>query len=110
MAQLRDIPVVWRTMGPLPFCKKVWNEINDDALFTWASALAYSWLFAIFPFFLVLLSLLPLLKYQWRVSAKHAINDVIRELPREAQETVHEYLDPRLNALLFDKPAGWSGI
>ena len=62
MAELRDVPVVIRHLGLWRYCKKVWFEIGDDNLFTWASALAYSWLFAVFPFFLVLLSLIPLLR------------------------------------------------
>ena len=69
MARLRDLPLVIRQTGFVRFCRKVWFEIGDDYLFTWASALAYSWLFALFPFFLVLLSLIPMLRHEWRVEA-----------------------------------------
>src|SRR5438132_9967819 len=102
MAELRDVPRVIRSMGPWPFAKKVWFEIGDDNLFTWASALAYSWLFAIFPFFLVLLSLIPLLRYEWRVEAKNQINLAISQLPHEAKVTVNQYIGPKLNELLFE--------
>src|SRR4029453_3301486 len=51
MARLRDVPSVLRKCGPIAFLKRLNREIADDNLFTWASALAYSWLFAIFPFF-----------------------------------------------------------
>ena len=74
---LRDLPRAIRGMGFVPFCKKVWFEVGDDNLWTWASALAYSWLFAIFPFFLVLLSLIPTLKYEWRIEAKNQINNAV---------------------------------
>src|SRR3954466_6435876 len=106
MPELRDATIVIRRMGFLPFWKKVWFEIGDDNLFTWASALAYSWLFAIFPFFLVLLSLIPLLRYEWRVEAKTQMNNAIDQLPHEAKITVRQYLAPKLDAMLFEKPSG----
>src|SRR3954471_8645705 len=110
MAQLRDLPRVLRTMGPWPFAKKVWFEIGDDNLFTWASALAYSWLFAVFPFFLVLLSLIPLLRPEWKKAASEQIEAVIHQLPREAQVTLRQYVEPKLNRLLYEPPKGITGI
>jgi membrane protein len=106
MADVHDIRPVFRQMGVLAFCKKVWFEIGDDNLFTWASALAYSWLFAVFPFFLVLLSLIPLMKYEWRLEAKNQINLAINQLPHEAKVTVSQYIEPRLDKVLFEKPKG----
>jgi len=103
MARLRDLPAAIRDMGFIPFAKKVWFEIGDDNLWTWASALAYSWLFAIFPFFLVLLSLIPMLKYEWRVEAKDQINNAINQLPHDAKMTVSRYIEPKLDRLIFEK-------
>src|SRR6476659_2362980 len=100
MAELRDVPVVIRSMGAIKFVRKVWAEVGDDNLFTWASALAYSWLFAVFPFFLVLLSLIPLLRYEWRVEAKSQIVTAIDQLPHEAKVTVGQFVMPRLNELM----------
>src|SRR5690242_4215584 len=108
MPQLRDATIVIRRMGFIRFWKKVWFEIGDDNLFTWASALAYSWLFAVFPFFLVLLSLIPLLKHDWRVAAKDQINAAIDQLPHEAKITVRQYLEPKLDALMFPGAAAKS--
>src|SRR5437016_11660829 len=100
MAELRDLPKVMRTMGVWPFVKKVWAEMGDDNLFTWASALAYSWLFAIFPFFLVLLSLLPLLRDEWKREAVKRIDYTIDEtLASDARKTVHDYIDPKLQQM-----------
>jgi membrane protein len=48
-------------MGAVGFAKKVWAEVNQDDAFTWGSALAYAWIFAIFPFMIFLLSLAPYL-------------------------------------------------
>ena len=110
MAELRDVPKVLRSMGPWPLAKKVWFEIGDDNLFTWASALAYSWLFAVFPFFLVLLSLIPLLRPEWKQEAKNQIDAVIIQLPHEAQLTIAEYVEPKLNRLLYEPPASIRSI
>ena len=110
MARLRDIPVVLRTVGLVPFVKKVYFEINDDNLFTWAASLAYSWLFAIFPFFVFLLTLIPLLRDDWKHEAVNRINAAIAELPRETQNTLKTYLEPRLHELLYQPPPGLKGI
>jgi membrane protein len=61
MARLSDVPVVFRRVGVVTFARRVWREVEDDHLFTWGAALAYSWLFAIFPFLVFLLTLVPLL-------------------------------------------------
>jgi membrane protein len=61
MARLKDIPKVMHSMGLIGFGKKIWSDINRNELFTWGSALAYAWLFAIFPFLIFLLSLAPYL-------------------------------------------------
>ena len=92
MAELRDVPEILRRMGPLRFGKRVYLEIGDDNLYTWAAALAYSWLFAVFPFFLVLLTLIPVLPTQWRIDAKEQITNAVKQLPRDAQETILEYV------------------
>lgn len=61
MARLSDVPLVVRRVGLLKFARRVWNEVTEDHLLTWGAALAYSWLFAVFPFLIFLLSLLPYL-------------------------------------------------
>ena len=50
MARLRDVPTVLRSFGTWAFVRRIIQQINEDGLCIWASALAYSWLFAIFPF------------------------------------------------------------
>jgi len=61
MARINDVPKVLHAMGFMGFAKKVWTEIGDDEVFTWGSALAYAWIFAIFPFMIFLLTLAPYL-------------------------------------------------
>src|SRR5437867_11355864 len=103
MPELRDVPVVLRRVGTFHFLRKVWFEIGDDNLWTWAAALAYSWLFAVFPFFLVLLSLIPLLKKEWRVEAMNQIDTAISQLPREARKTVDDYVRPKIEVVIDPK-------
>ena len=61
MARLGDIPQLFRQVGPLKFIGRVKREVDADHVFAMAAALAYSWLFAIFPFMVFLLGLLPYL-------------------------------------------------
>lgn len=64
---------------------RVWREIDEDHLFTWASALAYAWLFAIFPFLVFLLGLLPYLPEEAKGQARHYIYEFVASaLPRDA--------------------------
>ena len=39
----------------------MYNQTWNDNLLVWGAALAYSWLFALFPFLIFCLSLVPLL-------------------------------------------------
>jgi membrane protein len=111
MASLTELPKVVRHVGLWKFCKKVWYEIGDDNLFTWAAALAYSWLFAVFPFFLTLLAIIPLLKSEWRAEAYDQIMHAIDQLPHEAAKTIGEYVQPKLNDLLGDyRPASITSL
>ena len=50
MPRLSDVPRVAKSVGVVAFAKRVWAQVTEDNLFTWAAALAYSWLFAVFPF------------------------------------------------------------
>lgn len=61
MASIKEVPKVFQKMGFVGFLKKLWAEIGDDEVFTWGSALAYAWIFAIFPFMIFLLTLAPYL-------------------------------------------------
>ena len=61
MSRLKDIPHVVKHVGLWPFVKRLYHQTWDDNLLVWAAALAYSWLFALFPFLIFILSLIPLL-------------------------------------------------
>ena len=77
MARLFDVPVVLRRVGVIAFIRRVWGEVMDDHLFTWGAALAYSWLFAVFPFFIFLLTLLPYFPDRFIAQARPIIQDFL---------------------------------
>ena len=77
MAQLSDLPKIFRSPGVVTMARRVWREVGDDSLLVWAAAMAYSWLFAIFPFVLFLMSLLPYLPEDTKTAAKTEMREVV---------------------------------
>jgi membrane protein len=106
MARLTDIPRVFAAVGVFPFLKRVYSQFVEDNLLTWASALAYSWLFAVFPFMLFLVSLLPYLPPSTKAVFKSEMEQFVYQLPKEAADTVWNNVGPRLEDKL-DRPRGW---
>jgi membrane protein len=89
MARLGDIPVILRTVGLWGFIKRVWQQVNEDNLVTWGAALAYSWLFAVFPFMVFLLSLLPYLPANTKASVHDQMKYMVYEYaPKTGADTV----------------------
>src|SRR5580704_11685119 len=93
MASLRDVIPVMRSYGTWAFLKRVWQQINEDGIFVWASALAYSWLFSIFPFLILLLSLTPYLPESAKESAHNAISGFITSMLGKAAHTINDNVD-----------------
>lgn len=101
MARLSDVPKLFQSIGPLEFARRVWGQINDDNLFAWAAALAYSWLFAVFPFLLFLLSLIPYLPKDRRDEVQRNVRHFLMQwLPHEAARTLRENIEGNINNLL----------
>ena len=104
MARLSDVPKVFSSVGVIPFAKKVWSQVGEHNLGTWASALSYSWLMAVFPFFIFLLTLLPYLPQNLKDRTKTEISQAVYQaLPADAANTVWENIDKNLNNLLHQK-------
>jgi len=98
MARLSDLPHVFRTVGPIRFAMRVWREVLDDHVFTWAAALAYSWLFSVFPFLIFLLALLPYLPEKYQREANEGIQQQISEqIPSKAGETLKQAVNNLFN-------------
>jgi len=98
MARLRNAITAFRIVGPWKFCKRVWQQLNEDDLLTLASAMAYSWLFAIFPFLIVLMSVVARLPRSFRSSSRDFINEFVRyALPKSAGKLVMSNIDVVIN-------------
>jgi membrane protein len=93
MASLRDVGPVLRSYGTWAFAKRVVRQINEDGIFVWASALAYSWLFSVFPFLILLLSLVPYLPTSAKDSAHRVISGFITATLGKAAHTLNDNVD-----------------
>ena len=104
MARLRDIPHVYRTVGPWTFAKRVYNQTYEDNLLVWAAALAYSWLFALFPFLIFCLSLVPLMPDRVKPSSQTiltSLEDVLitgQDFSEAAKPVIEEVASPEVEA------------
>ena len=106
MARLSDVPRVFAATGFLPFGRRVYDQLVEDNLLTWASALAYSWLFAVFPFMIFLISLLPHLPTSMLEKVKTEIAELVYTLPKDAADTIWLNVEPKLDEQL-KQPKGW---
>jgi membrane protein len=102
MARLRDVPHVLRTVGPVAFARRVWNQGSEDELMTWAAALAYSWLFAAFPFLIFMLTFVPNLPDRQMKRVRHEVRDLVYQLPASAADPLWSNVESQV----LNPPAG----
>ena len=102
MARLRDVPHVLRTVGPVGFALRVWRQGSDDLLMSWAAAVAYSWLFAVFPFFIFLMTLVPYLPPGTKATVGKELHEFIYMFPKEGADA----LWPQVEGQLLSPPPG----
>jgi membrane protein len=108
MASLRDVPVVLRTVGPRAFGQRIIREILDDNLFTLAAGLAYSWLFAIFPFLIFLLNLFGYLGDGRLAQLPDGLDVFLRAaLPDPAANLLLTHMEERMLKVV-NNPSGWA--
>ncbi len=107
MADLKEFLPAVRKAGPFGFTLRIWQEISRDNVLTLAAAMAYSWLFAIFPFLIFLLTLAPYLPETQKVNAQQELSTFVREyLPQHGADTLLDSLnfvlsEPRTGLLSF---------
>lgn len=107
MARLGDVPKLLQSVGAIEFARRVFRQVREDNLVTWAAALAYSWMFALFPFLLFLLALIPYLPQAWHEKAHRNVDEfVIRWLPKDAAQTLRDNIEGNVNSLLH-QPRGF---
>jgi membrane protein len=84
-----EVPMA-RDLGLVDLLKRTYKEVGEDHLMAFAASLTYNGLFALFPFFIFLLSLLGVFK------ATGLVNDLIDSIspvmPREAAAFVQDQL------------------
>jgi membrane protein len=89
MAHLRDFLPAVRSRGPWKFIMLVVREISRDHLTTQAAAVAYAWLFALFPFILFLITLFAYIPERHKVQPESRIYDAVRTVvAHDAAETI----------------------
>ncbi len=98
MARLRDCVLVVREYGVFAFFKRLYKEINEDNVFTNAAAMSYAWMFAVFPFMIAIMTLVPYLPERLRQEAKQMTEDVLSySLTSQASTTLMEQWDTVVN-------------
>ncbi len=97
MPRLRDVPIALRKAGPLELVQRVYDQVLEDNVLVWASALAYSWLFSVFPFLISLLTLLPYMPDRQKQQVIGSINEVVKQLPATTAADLHGWVDFALN-------------
>jgi membrane protein len=84
-----EVPMA-RDLGLVDLLKRTYKEVGEDHLMAFAASLTYNGLFALFPFFIFLLSLLGVFQ------ATGLVNDLIDSIspvmPREATAFVQDQL------------------
>jgi membrane protein len=90
MARLRDLTATLRKSGAWRFALRLNREIEEDDLLVWASALAYSWLFAIFPFLIFMLALAPYAPRHITNKVEAPLFSAIDRLPPAAATMLHQ--------------------
>ena len=95
MARFRDLVFVTREYGAWSFFKRLYEEINEDNVFTNAAAMAYAWMFAVFPFVIFVLTLIPYLPDQFRGHAVELTRQVLEQslTPTSAQTILNNIGD-----------------
>src|ERR671917_1956983 len=84
-----EVPVA-ENLGLVDFAKLTYKEMNEDHVMAFAGNLTYKGLFAVFPFFTFLLSLLGLF------DATDLVNTMVDELSGVAPQSATEFIEGQL--------------
>ncbi len=106
MARVRDLPVAVRKVGPWRFLCNIYAQMCRNNVFVWASALAYSWLLAIFPFLIFLLTLLPYIPEEQKQQVLDSIERFLLQLPSETAATLRVQIDDMVGRVLRETRGG----
>lgn len=87
MSAFSDYTGVLKKTGTITFIKRVFTEMGEDGITVWASALAYAWLFAIFPFVIFLLSLVAFVPGDKEARVRQMTDFISRSMPSAASSS-----------------------
>lgn len=103
MAKVSEIGGVLKQFGSVRVLKRLFQQVSEDNLTTLAAAMAYTWLFALFPFLVFLLGLVPLTPERYKpVIVKQVGQAMENVLTPDAAGPLKE----QVNALLNKTPTG----
>jgi membrane protein len=104
MARLSEAKQVLHALGFKEFARRVWQQVGEDDVLTWAASLAYSWIFALFPFLIFLLALVPLMPANARAEVESDMDAPLKVLSKNAaapiEQQVHLLVHQPRRALL----------
>jgi membrane protein len=106
MPRLRDVPVALRKAGAVELVRRVYGQIIEDSVLGWASSLAYSWLFSLFPLLVFLLTLLPYMPVDQKQQVITFIGNAVKQLPANAARELQEWV----NYALHEKQSGLMSV
>jgi membrane protein len=102
MARLREFLPAVRAVGIRRFVVCICKEVSKDQLTTQAAAVAYAWLFAIFPFLLFLLTLFAYIPEKSKVNAHAYLAAAAgKVMAHDAAQTVITNLDQVMDQQRF---------
>lgn len=102
-----DLPRAVRDKGWRGFLSDIINEVFRDNVLVWASALSYSWLLALFPFLIFLLTLLPFVPEKQKQEVLESINGFVKTLPTATAATLSAWIQPTIGNTLYQT---WKGV
>jgi membrane protein len=97
MARITETTKVLHALGWKEFGRRVWHQANEDDVFVWAASLAYSWIFALFPFLIFILTLAPLMPANARAEVKSDIDGSLKVLSPAAAAPIKQQVNLVLN-------------
>ncbi len=111
MPALKDASTAVGRVGLFRFLLRIWKQIDEDNVFVWAAALAYSWMFAIFPFLIFLLTLIPYVPESQKDQVIEKIHhSIYRSLPSDAAKMLDERVSSTLERVMNSSHGGLMSI
>src|SRR4051794_13041516 len=77
MSTVKDFVHALRNVGPIKLGVRVGNEVVKDNVMTNAAAMAYAWVFAVFPLLIFFMTLVPYLPREFREKTPDYVADLM---------------------------------